>query len=123
MRSDRFDRKRLFQLIAQGRGNPSSLIVFMDVKPVEISRFIDISESHDPAVCEGHEGRMLQKRAVPGSQIDRSRCPCIQLFFCIIFCIYRMYRIIKKDCHLPAVFTFILPYFHDVTPFYPYYIY
>lgn len=74
------------QRIANQRSNALSLIVLMDIKPVQITRSVHVSETDDHTVHSGNNGSVFPERTVPCLQVlpmhpivllcspSRSRC-------------------------------------------------
>ena len=56
---------RLLQTVTERACHPCSLIIFMDIEPIQISVFIHIRKSDDMAVLLGDSGIMFPKRRFP----------------------------------------------------------
>lgn len=86
---------RRLQPVAEDRGNAFSLEIPVDVQPVQVSGGIHVSKSGNNAVFLSHQSKMRRQRAVPRFQVYVSRCPYVQLGFCVILCVDCVDRIIK----------------------------
>jgi len=68
----------------------------MNKQPIEIPRIIYIAEACNRSVLSRNNTKMLLQRLIPLFQVSFTICPCIQLLFCIIFCINCVNGMVKQ---------------------------
>ena len=96
VRLDRTALDRAFQRVAKRGCDALPLETGVDVQTVEVAVAADVAKADDLSILLGNPGRVLQKRAVPGRNIDHPFRPRVALVDGVVPAVYRVHGIVKE---------------------------